>query len=63
MCSNNPHLPQHMRNVRTAVLLFSTGRVDFMEIKQSLADLGLQISKEEAEKILQRYFCLFCSCY
>lgn len=29
------------------------GRVDFMEIKQSLAELGLDISKEEAQKILQ----------
>ncbi|XP_034386951.1 calcium-binding mitochondrial carrier protein SCaMC-1 [Cyclopterus lumpus] len=29
------------------------GRVDFMEIKQSLADLGLDISQEEAKKILQ----------
>lgn len=34
-----------------------------MEIKQSLADLGLDISIEEAQKILQRYFCLSCSCY
>uniref|UniRef100_A0A674NQS0 Solute carrier family 25 member 24 n=1 Tax=Takifugu rubripes TaxID=31033 RepID=A0A674NQS0_TAKRU len=29
------------------------GRIDHTEIKQSLADLGLDISKEEAEKILQ----------
>ncbi|KAG7487582.1 hypothetical protein MATL_G00025040 [Megalops atlanticus] len=29
------------------------GRIDSVEIKQSLADLGLEISKEEAEKILQ----------
>ncbi|XP_036377021.1 calcium-binding mitochondrial carrier protein SCaMC-1 [Megalops cyprinoides] len=29
------------------------GRIDSTEIKQSLADLGLEISKEEAEKILQ----------
>ncbi|XP_061739878.1 mitochondrial adenyl nucleotide antiporter SLC25A24-like [Nerophis ophidion] len=29
------------------------GQIDFMEIKQSLADLGMDISKEEAEKILQ----------
>ncbi|XP_041696062.1 calcium-binding mitochondrial carrier protein SCaMC-1 [Coregonus clupeaformis] len=29
------------------------GRIDYMEIKQSLADLGMDISKEEAEKILQ----------
>ena len=33
---------------------FLTGRIDFMEVKQSLADLGLDISKEEAEKILNR---------
>jgi len=26
-----------------------------MEIKQSLADLGLEISKEDAKKILKRY--------
>lgn len=34
-----------------------------MEIKQSLADLGLDITKEEAEKILQRYLfiLIFCS--
>ncbi|KAK7889552.1 hypothetical protein WMY93_025112 [Mugilogobius chulae] len=29
------------------------GRIDIMEIKQSLADLGLDISKDEAQKILQ----------
>ncbi|CAG5863331.1 unnamed protein product [Menidia menidia] len=29
------------------------GRIDFIEIKQSLADLGLEISKEDAKKILQ----------
>ncbi|XP_061681401.1 mitochondrial adenyl nucleotide antiporter SLC25A24 [Syngnathoides biaculeatus] len=29
------------------------GQIDFMEIKQSLAELGLDIGKEEAEKILQ----------
>ncbi|XP_061540004.1 mitochondrial adenyl nucleotide antiporter SLC25A24-like [Phycodurus eques] len=29
------------------------GQIDFMEIKQSLADLGLDIGKKEAEKILQ----------
>lgn len=29
------------------------GRIDHMEIRQSLADLGLDITKEEAEKILQ----------
>ncbi|KAF7653157.1 hypothetical protein LDENG_00086690 [Lucifuga dentata] len=29
------------------------GKIDHMEIKQSLADLGLDITKEEAEKILQ----------
>lgn len=31
-----------------------SGRIDHMEIKQSLANLGLNITKEEAEKILQR---------
>lgn len=46
-----------VRGMRTAVFFFSTGRVDAMEIKQSLADLGLDISTEEAQKILQRYFC------
>lgn len=40
------------------MFLFPTGRIDFTEIKQSLADIGLDISKEEAEKILQRYFML-----
>uniref|UniRef100_A0A8D3CPZ7 EF-hand domain-containing protein n=1 Tax=Scophthalmus maximus TaxID=52904 RepID=A0A8D3CPZ7_SCOMX len=29
------------------------GRIDLLEIKQSLADLGMDISKAEAEKILQ----------
>ncbi|XP_072294675.1 mitochondrial adenyl nucleotide antiporter SLC25A24-like [Eucyclogobius newberryi] len=29
------------------------GRIDIMEIKQSLSDLGMDISKEEAQKILQ----------
>uniref|UniRef100_A0A673CRX5 EF-hand domain-containing protein n=1 Tax=Sphaeramia orbicularis TaxID=375764 RepID=A0A673CRX5_9TELE len=29
------------------------GKIDIMEIKQSLADLGLDISKEDAQKILQ----------
>lgn len=29
------------------------GSIDYMEIKQSLADLGMDISKEDAEKILQ----------
>ncbi|KAG7239943.1 hypothetical protein INR49_028138 [Caranx melampygus] len=29
------------------------GRIDFMEIKQSLADLGIEITKEDAEKILK----------
>ncbi|XP_069560859.1 mitochondrial adenyl nucleotide antiporter SLC25A24 [Brachyistius frenatus] len=29
------------------------GRIDFMEIKQSLSDLGVDISKANAEKILQ----------
>ncbi|XP_034439180.1 calcium-binding mitochondrial carrier protein SCaMC-1-like [Hippoglossus hippoglossus] len=29
------------------------GRIDYMEIKQSLADLGMDISKVEAEKILK----------
>lgn len=43
------------RNIRTSVFSFLTGRIDFMEVKQSLADLGLDISKEEAEKILNRF--------
>uniref|UniRef100_A0A665VBE5 Solute carrier family 25 member 24 n=1 Tax=Echeneis naucrates TaxID=173247 RepID=A0A665VBE5_ECHNA len=38
------------------------GRIDFMEIKQSLADLGVEVTKEDAKKILKRYFCLFYSC-
>ncbi|KAG7463172.1 calcium-binding mitochondrial carrier SCaMC-1-like [Solea senegalensis] len=29
------------------------GRIDFLEIKQSLADLGVDISQENAEKILK----------
>lgn len=32
-----------------------TGHIDASEVKQSLADLGLDITKEEAQKILQRY--------
>uniref|UniRef100_A0A665VBQ7 Solute carrier family 25 member 24 n=1 Tax=Echeneis naucrates TaxID=173247 RepID=A0A665VBQ7_ECHNA len=29
------------------------GRIDFMEIKQSLADLGVEVTKEDAKKILK----------
>lgn len=36
--------------------LFLPGTIDYMEIKQSLADLGMDISVEDANKILQRYF-------
>jgi Ca2+-binding EF-hand superfamily protein len=31
------------------------GRIDHMEVRQSLADLGMDINQEEAKKILQRY--------
>lgn len=37
----------------------STGRIDFLEIKQSLADLGIEITRDDAERILKRYFCFF----
>lgn len=43
------------------VVLFLTGRIDITEIKQSLAELGLDITKEDAEKILKRYLLSFCS--
>ena len=31
-----------------------TGRIDYKEIKQSLSDLGVGVSEEMAQKILQR---------
>ncbi|XP_042339824.1 calcium-binding mitochondrial carrier protein SCaMC-1 [Plectropomus leopardus] len=50
------YLKEHEKKLRLTFKSLdknSDGRIDFMEIKQSLADLGLDISKEEAEKILQ----------
>ncbi|KAG7280762.1 hypothetical protein CRUP_037692 [Coryphaenoides rupestris] len=32
------------------------GRIDYMEVKQSLADLGMEINQEDAKKILQRFW-------
>lgn len=34
--------------------LCRTGRIDSQEIQQSLRDLGVHISEEQAEKILKR---------
>lgn len=43
---------------KISVLLFIfcvlTGRIDYMEVKQSFADLGMEINQEDAKKILQR---------
>lgn len=33
---------------------FVTGRIDAQEIMQSLRDLGVKISEQQAEKILKR---------
>lgn len=52
-------LKMHKKRKSRNKCLLSTGRIDITEIRQSLADLGLEISKEHAEKILQRYFSLF----
>lgn len=39
-----------------SVCLFSaTGRIDASEIQQSLAELGINLSKEDARKILHRF--------
>uniref|UniRef100_A0A8C4EGC0 EF-hand domain-containing protein n=1 Tax=Dicentrarchus labrax TaxID=13489 RepID=A0A8C4EGC0_DICLA len=50
------YLKEHEKKLRLTFKSLdknNDGRVDFMEIQQSLADLGLDISKEEAQKILQ----------
>uniref|UniRef100_A0AAQ4S5L9 EF-hand domain-containing protein n=1 Tax=Gasterosteus aculeatus aculeatus TaxID=481459 RepID=A0AAQ4S5L9_GASAC len=50
------YLKEHERKLRLTFKSLDKnkdGCVDFMEIKQSLADLGLDISKEEAQKILK----------
>ncbi|KAK9519635.1 hypothetical protein VZT92_022349 [Zoarces viviparus] len=49
------YLKEHEKKLRLTFKSLdknNDGRVDFMEIKQSLADLGMDISKEEAQKIL-----------
>ncbi|XP_040040840.2 mitochondrial adenyl nucleotide antiporter SLC25A24 [Gasterosteus aculeatus] len=50
------YLKEHERKLRLTFKSLdknNDGCVDFLEIKQSLADLGLDISKEEAQKILK----------
>ncbi|XP_028258760.1 calcium-binding mitochondrial carrier protein SCaMC-1 [Parambassis ranga] len=50
------YLKEHEKKLRLTFKSLdknSDGRIDFTEIRQSLADLGLEISKEDAQKILQ----------
>ncbi|XP_056131828.1 mitochondrial adenyl nucleotide antiporter SLC25A24-like [Lampris incognitus] len=50
------YLKEHEKKLRLTFKSLdknNDGRIDSMEVKQSLADLGMDISKEEAEKILQ----------
>ncbi|GLD49583.1 calcium-binding mitochondrial carrier protein SCaMC-1 isoform X1 [Lates japonicus] len=51
------YLKEHEKKLRLTFKSLdknNDGRIDFMEIKQSLADLGMEITKEDAEKILKR---------
>ena len=34
---------------------YNLGRIDASEIQQSLSELGMSVSKKDAQKILQRY--------
>ncbi|XP_062308423.1 mitochondrial adenyl nucleotide antiporter SLC25A24 [Osmerus eperlanus] len=50
------YLKEHERKLKLTFKSLdknNDGRIDLMEIKQSLADLGMVVSKEDAEKILQ----------
>ncbi|XP_067452393.1 mitochondrial adenyl nucleotide antiporter SLC25A24 [Thunnus thynnus] len=50
------YLKEHEKKLRLTFKSLdknNDGRIDFTEVQQSLSDLGLDISKEEAEKILQ----------
>uniref|UniRef100_A0A4W6F707 Solute carrier family 25 member 24 n=1 Tax=Lates calcarifer TaxID=8187 RepID=A0A4W6F707_LATCA len=50
------YLKEHEKKLRLTFKSLdknNDGRIDFMEIKQSLADLGMEITKEDAEKILK----------
>ncbi|XP_010776298.1 calcium-binding mitochondrial carrier protein SCaMC-1-like [Notothenia coriiceps] len=49
------YLKEHEKKLRITFKSLdknNDGRIDFLEIKQSLADMGMDISKDEAQKIL-----------
>lgn len=46
---------QHVFNIHIFFFFNVSGRIDASEIQQSLAELGIDISRENALKILQRF--------